>query len=238
MYNSLNNDIVLIEDINGQLYLFDTLTKATTSILIIILFNQQITNNYCAPALLSTTSMILAIPLTALLHLIPITSSISTVSPLLSLLFDRSTDFLFCHIPLPLAFVQNSCLHQVSVPSTLVLYTLQPGIRFTRFYHLQLLSPKLNAEGVPSDSLLSRAIERGSCFIAFGNYDGRVILQVCYWLPSLDPLLQMPRGNYECIYPRYISIQIFIKLYEQHRFNEMIEKMRREKLRISIVIFC
>ena len=40
MYNSLNNDIVLIEDINGQLYLFDTLTKTTTSILIILLSNQ------------------------------------------------------------------------------------------------------------------------------------------------------------------------------------------------------
>ncbi|KAK8813207.1 hypothetical protein WA158_002799 [Blastocystis sp. Blastoise] len=120
--------------------------------------------------------------------------------------------------------ISSSVTHLIPLPSCdalLYIKSLSPP-RLCFIPYSQLLSPQLNTEGVPIESLYSRAIERGSTFIGLGAHDGRVILQ-------------MPRGNFECIYPRYMSIHILLRLYEQQEFGIMIEKMRREKIPFDLL---
>ena len=77
------------------------------------------------------------------------------------------------------------------------------------------------SSGIPHGSFASRALERGSVMIAVGK-EGRVVVQ-------------LPRGNLESFYPRYLSCHQLWKLVyegsEPSRWKTAVELMRRQRIR-------
>lgn len=77
------------------------------------------------------------------------------------------------------------------------------------------------SSGIPHGSFASRALERGSVMIAVSR-EGRVVVQ-------------LPRGNLESFYPRYLSChQLWKLVYEGSdplRWKTAVELMRRQRIR-------
>ena len=79
----------------------------------------------------------------------------------------------------------------------------------------------ITPSGVPSLAIASRALERGSLYVGFGQ-DGRVTVQ-------------LPRGNLETFYPRLLSCRMLehcvFDSEDPQRWRTAVELMRRQRIR-------
>lgn len=71
--------------------------------------------------------------------------------------------------------------------------------------------------------LCSRKVERGSEIILAIPESSRVILQ-------------MPRGNLECICPRFLSLKIISKLLDAQKYREAFDILRKERINLNLLV--
>jgi elongator complex protein 1 len=133
---------------------------------------------------------------------------------------------LYCHDVL---LAENVSSFFLSVPQGYLCYVTADSQFQLRFVHLSVLAsfdPLLGSEEhqrVLSTGYEPRDIERGACL-------------VCVRPGEPTAVLQMPRGNFEAVYPRALVLGYCMKNVLAREFKSAYELMRRHKVDLNLIV--